>query len=199
MARRLLLILLIIITTTFAAQHANAAVLTWSAHELTFEVPDGGAVTYNSGTHFEIMWNDMAVLINVYSKDGVNDETAELELYRRANGFNMFDTELAKLKVKGFKCRALNGTMPDGSRALLANLECKKKDLFITVSVNYLLGNLELAEDIVKSFTIGKQKVKEEKKQKVQSEEDAKAEDEKLKKEAEEKKNPKKEYQIYDI
>ena len=41
--------------------------------------------------------------------------------------------------------------------------------------MNYLLGSIEEAEDVVKSIAIGKQKAKKEKKQKVQSAEDAKA------------------------
>ena len=200
MIKRLFLILAIVLASTFAMpQVALASVFTWSIHNLTFEVPDGGTVTYNSSNHFEIMWNDMAIIITLYNKQGVNDKNTDIELQRRANDFNMYDTNMGKLKVKGFKCKTLDGTMPDGSRALLANLICNKKDLFITVTINYLLGNLEIAEDMVKSFTIGRQKVKEEKKQKVQTEADAKVQEEKLKKEAEEKKKPKKEYQTYDI
>lgn len=200
MIKRLFLILAIVLASTFAMpQAALASVFTWSIHNLTFEVPDGGTVTYNSANHFEIVWNDMAIIITLYNKQGVNDKNTDIELQRRANDFNMYDTNMGKLKVKGFKCKTLDGTMPDGSRALLANLICNKKDLFITVTINYLLGNLEIAEDMVKSFTIGRQKVKEEKKQKVQTEADAKVQEEKLKKEAEEKKKPKKEYQTYDI
>ncbi len=199
--------ILLLLAALFFTNTAHATVFTWSMHNLTFEVPDGGQVTYNSATHFEIMWHDMAVIIDLYNKNGVNDKTAKNELLRRANGFNMFDTNIDNLRVKGFKCRTLDGTMPDGSRALLANLECKNKDLFITVTVNYLLGNIEYAEDIIKSFSIGKQKAKEEKKQKVQTEENAKAQEEKLRKEQElmreenkkaEKKN-KKVYKTYDI
>ena len=199
MIKRLFGILTIVLVSALAATTAQASVLTWSIHNLTFEVPDGGTVTYNSADHFEIMWDDMAIIISLYNKQGVNDKNTDIELQRRANDFNMFDTETGKLKVKGFKCKTLDGTMPDGSRALLANLVCDKKDLFITVTINYLLGNLEIAEDMVKSFTIGRQKVKERKEQKVQTEADAKVQEEKLKKEAEEKKKPKKEYQTYDI
>ena len=89
--------------------------------------------------------------------------------------------------------------MPDGSHTLLANLVCNNRDLMVSVTVNYLLGNIEEAEDIVKSFTIGKQKAKKEKKQKIQSAEDAKAVEEAEAKRKQEQTKPKKNHTLYDI
>ena len=199
MIKRLFGILTIVLFSALAATTAQASVLTWSIHNLTFEVPDGGTVTYNSADHFEIMWDDMAIIISLYNKQGVNDKNTDIELQRRANDFNMFDTETGKLKVKGFKCKTLDGTMPDGSHTLLANLVCNNRDLMVSVTVNYLLGNIEEAEDIVKSFTIGKQKAKKEKKQKIQSAEDAKAVEEAEAKRKQEQTKPKKNHTLYDI
>ncbi|MGM9804265.1 MAG: hypothetical protein ACI308_08830 [Muribaculaceae bacterium] len=184
-----------------ASVHCHATVFTWSVHNLTFEVPDGGTVTYNSATHFEIMWQDMALVIDLYSKEGTNNDNMRNNLLRRASSFNMYDNQTNKIKVKGFKSYSLTGTMPDGSHTLLANLVCNNRDLLACVTINYLLGNIEEAEDIVKSFTIGKQKLKKEKKQKVQTEEDAiaKEAEEQRKKQLQKKKESQKNQEIFDI
>lgn len=182
-----------------AWMRTDAAILTWSAHNLTFEVPDGGTVTYNSASHFEIMWHDMALVITLYNKQGVNDDNMQMDLARRANGYNMYECQPNKIKVKGFKCYSLTGTMPDGSHTLFANLVCKNRDLLVSVTVNYLLGSIEEAEDVVKSFAIGKQKAKKEKKQKVQSAEDAKAVEEAEAKRKQEQTKPKKNHTLYNI
>ena len=42
-------------------QDASAAVYTWSRYDLSFETPDGGFVTYNTPTRFEIQWEDMVM------------------------------------------------------------------------------------------------------------------------------------------
>ena len=191
----------LIISLAMSISSLSASVYTWSIHNLTFEVPDGGEVTYNSPSRFEIMWYDMAVIIQLYNKQGATDNVVKADLVRRANDFNMFDTSIGKLKVKGFKCTTLNGSMPDGSQTLLADLISNDKDIFASVTINYLLGNMDLAEDIVKSFTIGTQVNKEEKKQKIQSEEDAKAQDEKARQKNSENKNKKKKkvYQTFHI
>lgn len=182
-----------------AWMRTDAAILTWSAHNLTFEVPDGGTVTYNSASHFEIMWHDMALVITLYNKQGANDDNMRTDLMRRANGYNMYECQPNKIKVKGFKCYSLTGTMPDGSHTLFANLVCKNRDLLVSVTVNYLLGSIEEAEDVVKSFAIGKQKAKKEKKQKVQSAEDAKAVEEAEAKRKQEQTKPKKNHTLYNI
>ena len=48
---------------------SQASVYTWSKHNLTFEVPDGGFVTYNSNTRFEVSWEDMVMTIQLFGKD----------------------------------------------------------------------------------------------------------------------------------
>lgn len=151
---------------------AQAASYVWSEHQLAFVVPDEGRVVYSTNDHMEIVWDDMAVTIQLFNKYGAEKDAVADELRRRAAGFNMFDINGGKLKVKGFEVCSLNGTLPDGSHALLANLVSKKKNLFVSVTINYLLGNIEEAEDIVKSFTTSTPK-KKVKKQKIQTAEDA--------------------------
>lgn len=155
---------------------ALAEVFNWSSHELTFELPDDGWVTYNSNTRFDIRWDEMAVSIQLYSKrkDAKEKEYLPEHLQRVAMGYNMFDTSTPKYKVKGFKPFAIDGTMPDGSRAVIACLVCDKQDLIVEVTVNYLYGNREAADAIIKSFAQGKQRPKQGlKRQKVQKREDA--------------------------
>ena len=50
MMRRLVFAMMVM----FMALFSQAAVYTWSQYQLNFEVPDGGFVTYNSNTRFEI-------------------------------------------------------------------------------------------------------------------------------------------------
>ena len=50
-------------------QDASAAVYTWSRYDLSFETPDGGFVTYNTPTRFEIQWEDMVMTVQLYSQD----------------------------------------------------------------------------------------------------------------------------------
>ena len=73
-----------------AWMRTDAAILTWSAHNLTFEVPDGGTVTYNSASHFEIMWQDMALVTSftvtnaqIRPDTGTEEYIGELEIKRK--------------------------------------------------------------------------------------------------------------------
>ena len=60
----------------------------------------------------------------------------------------------------------------------------KKKDIVAEVTINYLYGNREVVEDIIKSFTTVKQKPnKEQKRQRIQSKEDADKQDKQLEEE----------------
>lgn len=159
---------------------AWASVYTWSKHDLTFETPDGGLVTYSSSTRFEIQWDDMVMTIQLYNKDKSDDKSIKENLTRKALGFNMYDTKQGKMKVKGFKPLFIEGTMPDGSRAVIADLISNKQNLIVEVTINYLFGNREAVDDIIKSFAEGKKpEVDKEKKhkQKVQSKEDADKQD----------------------
>lgn len=177
--------MLLVIAGTMAS---HAAVYTWSKYNLTFETPEGGFVTYSSNTRFEIQWDDMVVTIQLYSKDKSDDESIKNNLTRKAMSYNMYDTSIDKMKVKGFKALYLEGTMPDGSRAIIADLISKKQDLIVEVTVNYLFGNREMVDDLIKSFAEGKpQEVKSQDKkhkQKVQSKEDADKQDKEIEKQS---------------
>lgn len=170
---KVLITLVLVLAGTLWTQ---ASVYTWSKHNLTFETPDDGFVTYSSLTRFEIHWDDMVMTIQLYSKDKSDDAHIKENLMRKAMGYNMYDTKQDKMKVKGFKTLTIEGTMPDGSRGIIADLISNKQDLIAEVTINYLFGNRETVDEIIKSFAEGKpQEVNKEKKhkQKVQTREDA--------------------------
>jgi len=187
--KRLIYKILTAITMVCATAPAmHASVYTWSRYNLTFETPDNGFVTYSTNTRFEIQWEDMVVTIQLYNKDESDEKYIKELLDRKALGFNMYDTKQGKMKVKGFKPLYIEGTMPDGSRGVICDLISDKQDLIIEVTVNYLFGNREAVDDIIKSFAEGKKpKADKEKKhkQKVQSKEDADQQEKELKKEQE--------------
>ena len=112
----------------------------------------------------------------------------------------MYDLQNGKITVKGFKkTYSIYGTMPDGSRAIIADLVSKHQNLIVEVTVNYLFGNRETVEDMIKSFAENKtQKPNHERKrQKVQTKQDAKRQQQKDKKQQETPKPARKE-KIYD-
>ena len=161
----------------------DATVYNWSRYDLSFETPDGGFVTYNSNTRFEIQWEDMVMTVQLYSQDqGDGKKLLTENLQRKALGYNMYDLNNGKLKVKGFKkTYSITGTMPDGSRAIIADLVSKHQNLIVEVTVNYLYGNREIVEDMIKSFAENKkqQPNHERKRQKVQTRQKAKQQDKK--------------------
>lgn len=179
--------LTVIMVTLATAVTAQANVYTWSRYNLTFETPDNGFVTYSSNTRFEVQWEDMVLTIQLYTKDKSDEQFIKDNLTRKALGFSMYDTKHGKMKVKGFKPLYIEGTMPDGSRAVICDLISNKQDLIVEVTVNYLFGNREAVDDIIKSFAEGhKPKVEEKKhKQKVQSKEDSDQQEKEQKKERE--------------
>lgn len=166
----LMLALLLIIAA--GTMDAGATVYNWSRYDLSFETPDNGFVTFNSSTRFEIQWEDMVMTVQLYSKDQGDEKKMLTEnLQRKALGYSMYDLHDGKLKVKGFKkTYSIDGTMPDGSRAIIADLVSKHQNLIIEVTVNYLYGNREIVEDMIKSFAENKnqQPNHEHKRQKVQ-------------------------------
>ena len=164
---------------------SQAAVYTWSQYNLNFEVPDGGFVTYNSNTRFEIQWDEMVMVVQLYNKQESDDKTIRENLQRKALGYSMYDLKQGKVKVKGFKGFIIDGTMPDGTRAIIADLVSNKQDLIVEITVNYLYGNREMVDDMIKSFAENskKQPNREKHKQKVQSREKAKLEEQKRKQE----------------
>ena len=168
--RKIFLIACLLLTLT-----VHATVYTWSQYDLTFETPEGGFVTYSSNTRFEIQWDEMVMTVQLYSKEKDDEKKIIKEnLHCKALDYSMFDLSDTKVKVKGFKSYALQGTMPDGTRAIIADLVSKKQNLIIEVTVNYLYGNREMVDDMIESFTEGKKtEAREKKPQRVQSKEDA--------------------------
>ena len=187
-----------------ASLNAGASIYTWSRYDLSFETPDGGFVAYNSPTRFEIQWEDMVMTVQLYSKsEGDEKKLLTENLQRKALGYSMYDLNDGKIKVKGFKkTYSLSGTMPDGSRAIIADLVSKRQNLIVEVTVNYLYGNREIVEDMIKSFAENKQQQPnhDRKRQKVQTKKDSdrlKQQEKKKQKEKEIKKQPRKE-ELYD-
>ena len=202
MKNRLITILTLLLVMLLAdGMDANATVYTWSRYDLTFETPDGGFVTFNSNTRFEVQWEDMVMTVQLYSQDKGDEKKMLTEnLQRKALGYSMYDLQNGKIKVKGFKkTYSINGTMPDGSRAIIADLVSKHQNLIVEVTVNYLFGNRETVEDMIKSFAENKTQKpnRERKRQKVQTKQDAKRQQQKDKKQQEAPKPARKE-KIYD-
>ena len=76
--------------------------------------------------------------------------------------------------------------MPDGTRCLINYLVSDKTSTVIEVVINYLLGNQEVAEDIIKSFSENNNQQpneREKPKQKIQKKKDAEKQEQELKKE----------------
>lgn len=173
---------------------ADATIYTWSRYDLSFETPDDGFVTYNSNTRFEIQWEDMVMTVQLYSQDkGDEKKMLNENLLRKARGYNMYDLHEGKIKVKGFKkTYSIDGTMPDGSRAIIADLVSKHQNLIVEITVNYLFGNRETVEDMIKSFAENKtQKPNHERKrQKVQTKQKANKEKQDSKKGQQEPRKP---------
>jgi len=174
MIKKSFILCLLFFLTVIASQ---AAIYNWSRYDLSFETPDGGWVVFNSNTRFEIQWEDMVMVVQLYSKDkGDEKKMLTTNLQRKALSYNMYDLHNGKIKVKGFKkTYSIDGTMPDGSRAIIADIVSKHQNLIIEVTINYLFGNRETVEDMIKSFAENKTKQpnRETKKQKVQSKQDA--------------------------
>ena len=202
MKKRLINILaLMLIMLLAGVTDASASVYTWSRYNLTFETPDDGFVTFNSNTRFEIQWVDMVMTVQLYSEDKGDEKKMLTEnLQRKALGFNMYDLQNGKIKVKGFKkTYSINGTMPDGSRAIIADLVSKHQNLIVEITVNYLYGNRETVEDMIKSFAENKTQTPnhERKRKKVQTKQKAKQQKKKKKKQQEAPKPARKE-KLYD-
>ena len=168
---------LLILAFACVAFASQAEVLTWSKYNLHFEVPDEGFITYNTHSRLEMRWEDMVMTIQLYTKEQSTEKFLKENLQRKALGYSMYDLKQGKSKVKGFKGFNISGTMPDGSRGIIADLVSNRQNLIIEITVNYIYGNREAVEDMIKSFSDdpnwkpGKQKKKQ---QRVQSKQDAK-------------------------
>ena len=90
--------------------------------------------------------------------------------------------------------------MPDGSRAIIADIVSKHQNLIIEVTVNYLYGNREIVEDMIKSFAENKTKQPnhERKRQKVQTKQKADQEKKQREKEQEKQQRPARKEKLYD-
>ncbi|MGN1238170.1 MAG: hypothetical protein ACI4UW_04505 [Muribaculaceae bacterium] len=139
---------------------AHGETLTWQRYNLTFEVPDGGYVTHRTSTSYELQWHDLTFSIRLFDKSGADDNFLKYNLQKSASGYNMYDTQLHKSKIDGFKGYNLTGTLPDGSRACLTNVVSKKSNLAIMIEINYYLGDEARVDAILKSFAEGKKKEK---------------------------------------
>ena len=181
---------------------ASATIYNWSRYDLSFETPEGGFVTFNSNTRFEIQWEDMVMTVQLYSKDkGDEKKMLNENLQRKALGYSMYDLSNTKLKVKGFKkTYSIAGTMPDGSRAIIADLVSKHQNLIVEVTVNYLYGNREAVEDMIKSFAENKkqQPNHERKRQKVQTKQNADKQRKQQQKQQQETQKPARKEKLYD-
>lgn len=145
--------IIIVILLVVSILPAVARDLTWSRYNLNFSVPEGGYEIMNTPTYYEHQWEDMLLTVRLYTKDKTeNKEIYTTTLQRKAAEFNMYEVKRTKIKVKNFDTYALEGIMPNGTRALLVNLVSKKSELVVQVVVNYLFGNREMVEDVVKSF-----------------------------------------------
>ncbi len=198
-ALKLMALASLLLVTLFCANEASATVYNWSRYDLSFETPEDGFVTFNSPTRFEVQWEDMVMTVQLYSKDkGDEKKMLNENLQRKALGYSMYDLGQGKIKVKGFKkTYSIVGTMPDGSRAIIADLVSKRQNLIVEVTVNYLFGNRETVEDMIKSFAENKDKKPnhERKRQKVQTKQDA---DRKRKQEQQQEARPVKKEKLYD-
>lgn len=139
---------------------AHGETLTWQRYNLTFEVPDGGYVTHRTSTSYELQWHDLTFSIRLFDKSGADDNFLKYNLQKSASCYNMYDTQLHKSKIDGFKGYNLTGTLPDGSRACLTNVVSKKSNLAIMIEINYYLGDEARVDAILKSIAEGKKKEK---------------------------------------
>ena len=191
----LMLLLLILVCSL----NTTATVYNWSRYDLSFETPDDGFVTFNSPTRFEVQWEDMVMTVQLDSQDkGDEKKLLNENLQRKALGYSMYDLHNGKIKVKGFKkTYSIDGTMPDGTRAIIADIVSKHQNLIIEVTVVYLYGNREIVEDMIKSFAENKtQKPNHERKrQKVQTKQKADQQD---KKKQQEQPKPPRNEKLYD-
>ena len=181
---------------------ASATIYNWSRYDLSFETPEGGFVTFNSNTRFEIQWEDMVMTVQLYSKDkGDEKKMLNENLQRKALGYSMYELSNGKIKVKGFKkTYSIDGTMPDGSRAIIADIVSKHQNLIIEVTVNYLYGNREIVEDMIKSFAENKkqQPNHERKRQKVQTKQKADKQRKEQQRKQQETQKPARKEKLYD-
>ena len=186
--------LVLVVLVFFTTGYVSAETYTWDKYDIAFDAPEGGHVPFNffqDPSSAQINWDEMVMTLQHYIKtENTNKKNLEERLKSRAMGFNMYDTKIIKIKVKGFKCHSIEGTMPDGTRCIISYLVSEKTTTVVEVVINYLFGNQEVAEDIIKSFSEGNNKTPNERerpKQKIQKKKDADKEQKKIEKEKKQK------------
>ena len=117
-----------------AAMPAMAERYSWEG--VSFDAPAEGYVNFCSPTRLEIIWEDVMLVVEQMMPVKESEDTFFSYLVRRARGFNMYDIEKTKIKVKGFKTYSIDGTLPDGSRAIISDLSAKKEKIRLTITVN---------------------------------------------------------------
>ena len=182
--------LLAAILLSMATATTQAKIYTWDKFNIAFEAPEGGHIPFSffqDPNSAQVEWDEMVMTLQRYIKnENTNKKNLNERLKSRALGSNMYDTKLLEIKEKGCKCYSLEGTMPDGTRCLINYLVSNKTSTVIEVVVNYLLGNQEVVEDIIKSFSENnnqKPNEREKPKQKIQKKEDAEKQEQELKRE----------------
>ena len=68
------------LVAAFPLLAVNAETLTWQRYNLSFEVPDGGYVTYKTTTAYELQWHDLTFSIRLFDKSGADDNFLKYNL-----------------------------------------------------------------------------------------------------------------------
>lgn len=171
--------LIFFICSVLGSLATYAAPFIWEHHNLGMDIPPGGTLTYYTTQRLEIQWEDQVLTAQSYSKYLRSGKEASKTLLmqnlrRMASDYNMYDLKEVKIKCKGFKTYAIEGTLPNGARGILAYYAAKKNDLLVEVAVNYLYGFRQQVDDLLRSFTLGHPKpVPADPKQKIQTREEA--------------------------
>lgn len=158
--------IILLVAAVLAVVPAWSETLRWERYNLSFEVPDGGRVAYKTATAYELQWHDLTFSIRLFDKSGADDDFLKYTLRKDASGYNMWDTKLAKSKIRGFDGYTLTGTLPDGSRASLTMVTSKKTNLLVQIEINHYEGDEPRVAAILKSLTEGKKPKKAPKPQK---------------------------------
>lgn len=143
--------LMIVIMSFTLVLTAYAKEYRWN-YNLCFDAPEEARIAYNSRVRLEMVWHDMAYIVNVCRNVGDNDELLKRDLQRTAADYNMWDTRTSKYSNKSFIGFCLHGTLPDGSTADIYNLQSKKTQLCIQVIVNYTRDSAKDAQKLIKSI-----------------------------------------------
>ena len=90
---------------------AQAKIYTWDKYDIAFEAPDGGHIPFSffqDPSSAQVEWDEMVMTLQHYYKNkNTNKKNLDERLKSRALGFNMYDTKLLTIKVKGFKWYSL--------------------------------------------------------------------------------------------